>query len=398
MNKNISFALQVLEDQCSGCGLCADSCTFHAIRMAEHPVIDPFSCRLCGSCIQVCPAEALVMNRPEVNEVKQQAKTNGIWVLTEVEDGALAPVSRELLGKATELSTKLHQPVEAILIGSEVATLSKELIAYGAHRVHIVESDTFTSFIEENYVNVLADLVGRLQPEILLIGATSRGRALSARLASVLQTGLTADCTDLDIDSKTNLLHQIRPAFGGNLMATIICPDRRPQMASVRPGVMQALTAEASRDGEIVLHDYTCFKPDHRVRLLHETIETICGESLNDASIIIGIGRGVKNKETVVHIRRWAEKLGAVVAGSRAAVEAGLVDASLQVGQTGHTISPQLYIAIGISGQIQHAAAITGAKKIIAINPDCTAPIFNVADYGWVASVEDVLPQLMNSF
>lgn len=400
MTDNTSFALRVLNDRCTGCGLCADTCAYHAIRFTDYPEIDPYACRLCGSCVQACPAEALQMTEPEnprsVTSSGQPSK--GIWVLAEVENNELAPVTKELLGKAVELSTKLHQDVEAVLVGREVVSLAPCLIAYGAKRVHVVENELFASFIEENYARAVVELVGKHNPEILLVGATLRGRGLSARIASLLQTGLTADCTELDIDSETGLLHQIRPAFGGNLMATIVTPDHRPQMASVRPGIMKAIIPDASAEGEIIRHDFSAFEGDNRIRLISEITEAISEESLSNSKIIIGVGRGVKNKETVAQIHRWAERLGAVVAGSRAAVEAGLIDARMQVGQTGHTIAPDLYIAIGISGQIQHTAAITGAKKIIAINPDRTAPIFNVADYGWNTSVEEALPQLTNGW
>ena len=206
---------------------------------------------------------------------------------------------------------------------------------------------------------------------------------------------MTADCTELDIDSETGLLQQIRPAFGGNLMATIATPVHRPQMASVRPGVMKAREADNALKGEWIRHDFSNFKCDNRIRLLDEVLDMSGGDSLGNSRIVVGIGRGVKKKETVERICQWAKQWGAAVAGSRAAVEAGLIDAHLQVGQTGQTIAPDLYIAIGISGQIQHTAGIAGAKRIVAINPDKTAPIFNVADYGWAVPVEEALPQLM---
>ena len=198
------------------------------------------------------------------------------------------------------------------------------------------------------------------------------------------------------MDTDSGLLRQIRPAFGGNLMATIVNPVCRPQMASVRPGVMKARQRDTSRKRDIVYHAYEVGRADSRVRVLETVAEEVGGTSLNDSSIIIGIGRGVKTRRCADEIWKWAERIGATVAGSRAAAEAGLVDASVQVGQTGHTIAPDLYIAIGISGQIQHTAAITGARCVIAVNPDRTAPIFNVADYGWAIPVEEALPQFMN--
>lgn len=395
MKPNSSFILQVLEDQCSGCGICAGSCTYSAITFTDMPVIDPLACRLCGSCVQSCPSGALVMQEPEaIIAQTSQDVTSGIWVLAEVENKQLESVTKELLGKACELSQKLLCDVEAVLIGKDVSDLSQELIAYGADRVHIIEDDELESFIDENYARVLADLARKFRPEILLVGATARGRGLSARLAAILQTGLTADCTDLDIDEHTGLLFQIRPAFGGNLMATIATPNHRPQMASVRPGVMQAREA-CERDGEMIRHDDLMISPDKRVRVVREIRELVEADSPVNSRIVVGIGRGVKNKESLTAIRHWAKQIGAVVTGSRAAVEAGLIDAQMQVGQTGHSIAPDLYIAIGISGQIQHTAAVSGAKKIIAINPDRSAPIFNMADYGWAIPVEEVIPSLM---
>lgn len=391
-----SFALQVRKDQCIGCGMCADACAYGAIRMAEYPEIDPYKCRLCGSCVQACPSEALALNEPETQTQISGGTSKGIWVLAETEaDGALSAVTKELLGKAAVLAEKLHQDVEALLIGSESDAAVSSLAAYGAQRIHLAGHPSLASFIEENYARAAVQVIRECRPDILLVGATPRGRGLSARIAALLQTGLTADCTELDIDSETGLLQQIRPAFGGNLMATIATPAHRPQMASVRPGVMKAREADNALKGEWIRHDFSNFKCDDRIRLLDEVLDMSGGDSLGNSRIVVGIGRGVKKKETVERICQWAKQWGAAVAGSRAAVEAGLIDAHLQVGQTGQTIAPDLYIAIGISGQIQHTAGIAGAKRIIAINPDKTAPIFNVADYGWAVPVEEALPQLM---
>lgn len=394
MDKTYNFALQLDKDLCTGCGVCAEGCTFGAITMGDWPEVDPYACRLCGTCVSECPVGAWSM--ADGQDVHEAADASGIFVLAETAHGGIAPVTFELLGKAAELSAKSGQQVEAILAGYGVAPLADELIAYGAGRVHLLESEALSSYIEENYATAVADVVRSLRPAILLVGATVKGRGLSARLASMLHTGLTADCTDLDIDTETGLLRQIRPAFGGNLMATIVTPDHRPQMASVHPGVMKAPARDGSRSGETVRHDISTMRQDERISLLGETVKAVCGNNLADSRIVVGIGRGVKSHETVDAISIWAESVGAAVAGSRAAVECGLVDASRQVGQTGQTISPDLYIAVGISGQIQHTAAITGAKKIIAVNPDRNAPIFSMADYGWVATAEEALPVLTN--
>lgn len=348
-----SFALQVRKDQCIGCGMCADACAYGAIRMTEYPEIDPYKCRLCGSCIQACPSEALALNEPETQTQISDGTSKGIWVLAETEaDGTLSAVTKELLGKAAVLAEKLHQDVEALLIGSESDAAVSSLAAYGAQRIHLAGHPLLASFIEENYARAAVQVIRECRPDILLVGATPRGRGLSARIAALLQTGLTADCTELDIDAETGLLQQIRPAFGGNLMATIATPVHRPQMASVRPGVMKAREADPALKGECIRHDLSDFKCDGRICLLDEVLETAGGDSLGNSRIVVGIGRGVKKKETVERICQWAKQWGAAVAGSRAAVEAGLIDAHLQVGQTGQTIAPDLYIAIGISGQI----------------------------------------------
>ena len=393
MIDNTSFALHVLKDRCTGCGLCADSCAYNAIRFDEYPEIDPSACRLCGNCVQNCPAEALQIDTPDTPTAPQE-KTTGVWVLAETVGNALAPVIKELLGKAAVLAEKLHQDVEAVLVGYGIAALADELAAYGAKRVHLAEKAELAAFVEENQARAVVEIVKECRPEILLVGATQRGRGLSARMAALLHTGLTADCTELDIDTTSGLLLQIRPAFGGNLMATIKTPHCRPQMASVRPGIMKAPERRTSLKAEIIRHELPGFESDKRIRLITETADATGGETLGNSRIVIGIGRGVKSKETVDRIHQWATRIGAAVAGSRAAVEAGLIDARLQVGQTGQAIAPELYIAIGISGQIQHTAGIAGAKTIIAINPDRTAPIFHVADYGWAVQVEEALSEL----
>ena len=258
----------------------------------------------------------------------------------------------------------------------------------------LVESQRLQYYLEEDYAAVVAYLVKKQHPDILLVGATQRGRGLSARLAALLHTGLTADCTELDIDTEKGLLQQIRPAFGGNLMATIVTPNHRPQMASVRPGVMQAAPAAKPATCEITQHDITALPLCNKVKILDEKHNNIKQVLLEESHIVVGIGKGVKSKELVARLTEWAQQHGAAIAGSRAAVEAGLIEPAVQVGQIGHTISPDVHIAIGISGQIQHTAAIMGAKKIIAINPDANAPIFRIADYGWVATAEDAIQLL----
>lgn len=399
MDSNKStFPLKLDTNLCTCCGLCSESCVYEAINMDEYPVIDTNACRLCSSCIQICPSGALSIENTAKGGKDLLSVSKEIMVLAEETHGRIASVTLELLGIANKLATKSGYHVSALLIGYRLDEMGKELIDHGAGIVHLIDRRELAAFIEDNYAKVASDIIRSINPDILLVGATSKGRGLSARIASILGTGLTADCTELDIDIETGLLHQIRPAFGGNLMATIITPEHRPQMASVRPGVMKALEAGNVRNGETIHHEDYVYTPDNRISIVNEEYDNCNNADLNRSRIIIGIGRGIKDKNTVSKIEEWASSIGAAVAGSRAAVEAKLIDASRQIGQTGHTISPDLYIAIGISGQIQHTAAITGAKKIIAINPDKNAPIFKIADYGWIARIEDILPRIMKAY
>lgn len=398
MNLNkTKFPLQLNKEICTACGVCMENCAYQAIQMNDYPVIDPQTCRLCGSCVRNCPSEALSIEETVSYQHDKYDENAEIVVLVEHSKNQIAQVTYELLGVARQLADSSDMRVSALLIGAGVQEMVDDLINCGADTVHVVDRVGLSFFIEENYAQIAYDIVRQLKPSIMLVGATTRGRGLSARLASMLHTGLTADCTTLQIDKESGLLQQVRPAFGGNLMATIVTPNHRPQMASVRPGVMQALNPDKSRTGKVIYYDDYIYENDKRISVVCEEEGDKEFMDLNQNKIIVGIGRGVKNKEMVAKIEEWAGQIGATVAGSRAAVEAKLIDASRQIGQTGHTISPDLYIAIGISGQIQHTAAITGAKKIIAINPDRNAPIFRIADFGWSMPIEEALPQLMQT-
>lgn len=386
--------LEFDQSLCTSCGICKDTCTFNAIEFAQTPQIDLAACRLCGACVKVCPVSALTLN---IKRRKFTDNSSGVWVLAQIIDGTIAPVTHQLIGEATRLAKDLNQQVSVLLVGCEVKQFEDELFAYGADRVYLAEDKQFESQIEEHFAEVIVALATEYRPNIMLIGATEWGRGIAARVAATLKTGLTADCTFLAIDDRTKSLLQKRPAFGGNLLATIETPYTRPQMASVRPNVMVALLPDFSRSGEVVVCDLSNFKFDDRIREVASFIRESNTKSFNSTDIIIGVGRGIKSQEEMKMVEQLAQKLGGMIAGSRAAVEVGLVHAEYQVGQTGHTISPKLYIACGISGQIQHTAAITSSEQIIAINSDPQAPIFEYAHYGIVGDLKSVIPQLIDS-
>lgn len=344
-------------------------------------------------CAKSCPAKALTLIK---SEKKINDTSRGIWVLAEVFDNEVAPVTYQLIGEATRLAAPQGQQVAVLLIGQRVRWAADKIFASGADKIFLAESPVFKQRIEEHFAEVVVALTKEYQPNILLVGATDWGRGVAARVAATLKTGLTADCTELSVDKESGLLLQKRPAFGGNMFATIETPFVRPQMASVRPNVMNAIEPDDSKTGEVVVCDLSQFKFDGRLKEIVSFAKTTHYKSFNDAEIVIGVGRGVKSDKEMELINELATHLGGIVAGSRAAVEMGLVAPEYQIGQTGHTISPKLYIACGISGQIQHTAAILSSEKIIAINCDAQAPIFEYAHYGLVGDLKTVLPQLIN--
>lgn len=394
--KSMSFPIKLDTSACLQCGLCESACLYQAIRMNAYPEIDESSCQLCKSCIEACPAEALSLAMEAESTAIPSTKTsaNGIWVLAECFQDDLIPVTFELLGEARRLAEVQPQPVSAILLGVYTMERVNQLFAAGADTVYHVERPALNTLIEDHHAEALAELARRYQPAVLLIGATHFGRGVSARVAALLNTGLTADCTELSIDTATGNLLQRRPAFGGNLLATIETPNHRPQMASVRPQVMKALSPDCSRKGERIVCELPTLSLNQHIRLIAGEIqETV--DSITDAPILVAGGRGMQKEDNIQLLYQLADVLGGTVAASRAAVESGWLPVERQVGQTGKTVAPRLYIACGISGQIQHTAAISGAEKIIAINNDPDAPIFRYADYGLVGDVAEVLPRLI---
>ena len=325
------------------------------------------------------------------------AEYNGVWVFAEQRNGELQKVSLEILGEGRRLADELGVNLTAVLLGNNVACLADILGEHGADEILVAEHEELENYTTDGYTKVLCDLANERKPGILFIGATFIGRDLGPRVAARLETGLTADCTSLDVEVADGALLATRPAFGGNLMATIACPDHRPQMATVRPGVFDRVETDGSNckveKVEVKLSD-----SDIRTKVL-ETVKSVKDiVDISEAKIIVAGGRGIGSKENFVLVEDLAKVLGGAVAGSRAAVEKGWLDNAYQVGQTGKTVKPSIYIACGISGAIQHVAGMQDSDMIIAINKDESAPIMQIADYAIVGDVKKALPELINQF
>ena len=317
-----------------------------------------------------------------------------VYVFAEQRDGNLQKVGIELIGEARKLADDLGQNVVAVLLGNKIKDKASELIAHGADKVVVVDDEMLAEYVTESYAKAMMEIIQSHNPEIVLYGATSIGRDLAPRVSARIHTGLTADCTKLDIDEETKLLMMTRPAFGGNIMATIVCEDFRPQMATVRPGVMKALEADESRQGEVEVVEVNFTDADMNVKI-REVVKTAHKSvDITEAKILVAGGRGVGNVEGFKDLEALADTLDGEVAASRAAVDSGWISNDRQVGQTGKTVRPELYLACGISGAIQHAAGMENSEFIVAINRDEEAAIFDIADLGIVGDIKKILPKL----
>lgn len=388
--------LNIDTELCIACGLCEETCTFGAITVGEegYAIVNE-ACTLCGSCVDVCEVEALSIDRPEGDFQTNLSEWSGVWVYAEYRNGRVAPVSYELLGIGRKLAEERQVPLSAVIFGNGLENASNELVAFGADKVFQVDDPSLDAFTDDAYGNLLEDLVREHKPEIVLAGATAIGRSFIPRVATQLGAGLTADCTQLEISEEDGALLQTRPAFGGNIMATIICRRTRPQMATVRPNVMKANVYDSDRQGEIVE-----VKPDQsrlasRVKVIRSVQEE--GDLVNicEADVVIAGGRGMDNEKGFALIHDLADISCGAVAASRAVVDAGLVGYAHQVGQTGKTVCPKLYVACGISGAIQHMVGMQSSDTIIAINRDSEAPIFDIATYGIVGDAFEILPKVI---
>ena len=388
--------IKVIEQKCVGCGVCLGFCPVGAITLKDKKaIIDLDKCTLCGACVDSCKFAAIEISRQAVAR-GDISSYKGVWVFAEQRDGAIASVVFELLGKAKELAKSRDTYVGAVLLGHNVVDKAQELIYRGADKVYVVDAKPLEHYTAEDYTTAIVKLVDKYKPEIILAGATTTGRSLVSRIAVNLYAGLTADCTGLEIDKDKGILIQTRPAFGGNIMAQIISPNFRPQMATVRHKVMPEAEADTSRKGEVIKEDFDEKDADGRVKFLDFIKEAISTVNLAEADIIVSGGRGLQEAKNFKIIEELADVLGAAVGSSRAAVDSNWIAYSHQVGQTGRTVAPKIYIACGISGQIQHLVGMQSSKIIIAINKDHEAPIFKIANYGIVGDLFEIIPRLTN--
>jgi len=351
----------------------------------------------CGACVDACKPDAIELLR-ETGKTPHAEEYKGVWVFGEQKKGVVQSVVYELLEKAKELAKKRKTDVSCVLLGSNIKEKAKELIKRGADKVYFVDDPKLEHFLDEPYTKVLVNLIRKHRPEIFLCGATYIGRSLISRVAVKLHTGLTADCTGLDIDEKDGYLIQTRPAFGGNIMANILCKNHRPQMATVRHKVMKESEVDESRTGEVIEETVSPTLLTSRTKLLDIVEEVTSTVNLTEADIIVSGGRGMKGPENYCILEELAQAIGGAVGASRAAVDAEWIPYSHQVGQTGKTVCPKIYIACGISGQIQHLVGMQSSKIIIAINKDPHAPIFTVANYGIVGDLFEIVPLLTKKF
>jgi electron transfer flavoprotein alpha subunit len=386
-------SIEVLADRCVGCELCVKACLYDAIDMVDGVAVIKDNCTLCGACVEPCKFDAILLRESRHEEVPLEGFT-GVWVVAEQREGEIHGVSYELLGKGRELADARGSELAAVLLGADLGDAPGELVRHGADTVYVVDHPALRHYLDEPYANAVAALIGKHRPEIVLTGATSVGRSLIPRVAIKARTGLTADCTGLEIDDTDGLLLQTRPAFGGNIMATIVCPRHRPQMATVRHKVMTALPVDAGKEGRIVREtlDPGLFETRTEfVEFVRDLTQTV---NIVEADVIVSGGRGIGGPETFELLEKLADVLGGAVGASRAAVDAGWIPYSHQVGQTGKTVQPKLYVACGISGAVQHLAGMQSSDVIVAINKDPDAPIFKVATYGIVGDLKEVVPLL----
>ncbi len=400
---------EIIPDRCIGCQICIGECPVEAIQLSAAGVaaINREICIGCGKCLDVCPVGAVLFEKkrrrkegeePRKDFTERGTDIGGVAVFIEVMNGRGAPVSWELIGKGRELAGKRGTKVIGFLLGHQLKSIAEEAVAYGCDEVQMIDDPLLQSYLSQTYGDALVELCRRTRPEILLMGATFLGRDLSGVVATHLHTGLTADCTALDIDEEKGYLLMTRPTFGGNIMATIYCQDHRPQMSTVRPKVMKALPKNTALRGGLYFQPWNPPRGPMAqiVDFVKETAQVRSGEIVQAPALVVA-GKGACDPASLPMLQELADLIGGVVACSRPVVESGLMPYERQVGQTGKTVAPQLYIGVGVSGAVQHLVGMQGSEKILAINTDPQAPIFQVADVGLVGNYLQVVPALIAS-
>ena len=386
--------IRIITDHCTGCALCLRACPYEGVVVEDQKARLTDQCVHCAACVQACQFDAIALDvvckgRTDLGEYQ------GVWIVAETTDGRLATVTVELLSEGRKLAAQLGEELSLVLLGASVAGLVPGAGAAGAQRVYLVEDPVLAQYRTGPYTDVIAGLINTHKPSVILMGATPQGRDLASRIAARVGAGLTADCTGLEICPEERLLVQTRPAYGGNVMATIVCREARPQMATVRPKVMRVAEPLPEAQPEVVRPSVNL---DERA-VLTKILEVVRQQepqavNLQEADVIVSGGRGLRGPESFALIRELAQALGGAVGASRATVDAGWIPAYHQVGQTGKTVQPKLYIACGISGAVQHLAGMSSSDVIVAINNDPSAPIFDVATFGIVGDLFEVVPAL----
>ena len=390
------MAMIVDKETCVGCGACVAICPVGAISLEDKAHIDADSCIGCGACVNACPVGAISAEGAVAKKEVENNHGTDLWVVTELENGEPVGVTYELIGVASDLAAKAGEKCCAVLVAAEAGDVPQKLIAAGADKVYVIADAKFADYNTDLYTDAICQLVDAYKPSALLIGATADGRDLAPRIAARKRTGLCADCTELDIDVDNQVVEWTRPALGGNILATILCKETRPQMGTVRPKVFKAKPMDATRTGEVI--NFICENlVTSPVELLKK--EAVGGTSsikIEDAEVICSGGRGMGSADNFKILEEMAALFeNGTVAGSRAVVDEGWIGHSCQVGQSGKTVTPKIYFACGISGAIQHLAGMTGSDTVIAINKDANAPIFNTSQYGIVGDVNVILPKLI---
>lgn len=384
--------IQINQELCDLCKICMEKCPFKAIELKENKIEINAGCKMCRICIKSCPNQAITYEERLKNEVNKE-QWKGILVFVEHVDGEIHPITLELLGKARQLAQKVGHPVYCLFIGNRIEHKAQDLLYYGVDKVFLYDHEALKYYRVDVYANVFEDCIKKIKPCCVLVGGTSIGRSLAPRVATRFKTGLTADCTVLDMKDNTDLI-QIRPAFGGNIMAQIVTPNTRPQFATVRYKVMDEAQRCDQACGTIERMSIEDAKLKSKIKVI-EVVQKQRELGISEAQVLVVGGRGLKESKDLALLEELATLLGGQVAVTRPLVEAGWAPHTRQIGLSGRTVKPKLIITCGVSGAIQFTACMDASERIIAINKDKNAPIFKIAHYGIVADLYEVIPLLI---